>query len=159
MRAMMSLINAIVAIAPVAFVAIIALPVAGVGVRLTHVAENSNFHPLLGIILTHKYMWRCCRFSQGCHWPAIPVSDENMGMLMIWRIATFRRFPFVSWPSSPAESIPMLASSAKAVATETYVVLPIIATCTIVVKLVLYVILSAALACYVRLGVQNRSTK
>jgi hypothetical protein len=47
----------------------------------------------------------------------------------------------------------MFATSAKTVAAETYIVFPIIATRAIVMKLVLYVVLATALACYVRLCV------
>ena len=158
MRAMMALVNAIIAIAPVAFVAVVALPVAGIGVCLAHVAEDSNFHPFPGIVLAHKHMWRRCRFCQWCHRPAIPMSNKDMGVLMIWRIATFGCFSFVSRPGSPAKPIPMLASSTEAVAAEAYIILSIIATFTVVVKLVLYVILTTSLARYVRLVVHNRST-
>jgi hypothetical protein len=86
------------------------------------------------------------------------MSNEDMGVLMVWRIATFGCFPFVSRPGSPAKPIPMLASSTEAVAAEADIILSIIATFTVVVKLVLYVILTTPLARYVRLVVQNRST-
>lgn len=156
MRTVMALVDAIIAIAPVAFIAIVALPVAGIGICLAHVAEDADFDPFLGIVLAHEHMWRCCGLCQWRHGSAISMPDEDMGVLVVWRIATFGGFSFVSWPGSPAKPIPMLASSAETVAAEAYVILSIVATSTVVVKLVLYVVFTTSLARYVRLVVQNR---
>ena len=49
----MALVNAIIAIAPVAFVAVVAFPVAGIGVGFAVFAEDAEFHSLLGIVFAH----------------------------------------------------------------------------------------------------------
>ena len=151
MRTVMPLINAIIAIAPVAVVAIVTFPVAGVGVCLAHIAEDANFYPLLGVILAHEHMWWCRGFRQGRHGSAISVPDQDMGMLVIGRITTLWCFALIPGPSSPTKAVPMLASSAKTIAAKTHVVLATIAASTIVVKLVLYVVFTTALACHMGL--------
>jgi hypothetical protein len=81
------------------------------------------------------------------------MPNENMRVLVVRRVAALWCFSFVSWPGSPAKSIPVLASFAKAVATKTYIILSIVATSTIVVKLILDVVLSTVPTCNVRLCV------
>jgi hypothetical protein len=159
MRTVTPLVDAIVAIAPVAFVAIVTFPVAGVGVCLAHVAEDANLYPLLGVVLTHEHMGGCRGFGQGRHGSAISMPDQDMRVLVIGRITTLWCFSLISGPSSPAKAIPVLASSAKAVAAKTDVVLSTIAASTVVVKLVLYVVFGTTLACYTRLFIQDRRSQ
>lgn len=54
MRAMTALIDAIIAVAPFTLITVVALPIASVGESLADVAENSNFSPLIRIVLTHE---------------------------------------------------------------------------------------------------------
>jgi hypothetical protein len=154
-----ALVDAIIAIAPVAFVAVVAFPVACICVRFAHVAEHANFHPFFGVVLAHQHMWRCCRFRERRHWPTIPVTDKNMWMLMVRWITPCRCFSFVTWPSGPAKTEPMLAPLAVTVAADAEVVLAIIAPSTVEMKLVLYVVLPTALTCYLGLRVDYRRTQ
>jgi hypothetical protein len=112
MRAVVTLVYAVITIAPVAFVTIVALPVACIGVRFAHIAKDANLHSLFGVILAHEHMGWCCRFCKRCRWPAIPVSNKDMWMLMIWRIASVRRLSFVTWPRSPPKAEPMFTAFA-----------------------------------------------
>jgi hypothetical protein len=54
---MLSLVDAVIAEAPVAFVTIVAFPVASIAEGLTCIAENTFFEPFLGVIFTHEHMW------------------------------------------------------------------------------------------------------
>lgn len=51
--AVMALIDAVVAVAPVPFVTIVAFPVACVCVCFADLAEDANFHPVLGVVFAH----------------------------------------------------------------------------------------------------------
>lgn len=53
MGAVAALVYAVVAVAPVAFVAVVAFPVAGVGVGFAVFAEDADFHSLIGVIFAH----------------------------------------------------------------------------------------------------------
>jgi hypothetical protein len=155
---MMALVDAVITIAPVAFIAIVALPIACICERFAHVTEHANLNSLFGIVLAHQHMWWCCRFCERRHRPAIPMSNEDMGMLVVWWISSFWCFSFITWPGGPAKTKPVLASLSEAVAADANVVLAIITSSAVVVKLILYVVLSAALTCYVWLGVDDRRT-
>jgi hypothetical protein len=156
---MVTLINAVVTIAPVAFVAIVAFPIACIGVRFAHVTEHANLNSLTRVVLAHQHMWRCCGFCERRHRPTIPMSDKNMWMLMVRWITPCRCFSFVTWPSSPAKTEPVLAPLAETVAADAEIVLAIVTSSTVVMKLVLYVVLSTALTCYLGLGVNDRRTQ
>ena len=54
----MALVNAIIAIAPVAFVAVVALPVACIRECFTDIAEDSDFLPFLWVVFAHERMRR-----------------------------------------------------------------------------------------------------
>jgi hypothetical protein len=55
---MTALIDAVVAVTPLAFIAIVALPVACIRKRFTDVAKHSNFLPFLRVVLAHERMRR-----------------------------------------------------------------------------------------------------
>jgi hypothetical protein len=159
MRAVVASVNAVITIAPVAFIAIVALPIACICKRLAHVTEHTNLHSLFGVVLAHEHMWWCCGFCERRRWPAIPMPNQDMRMLVIRWIASFRCFSFVTWPRGPAKAEPVLTPLAEAVAADANVVLAIITSSAVVVKLVLYVILPAALTRYVWLGIDYRRTQ
>lgn len=56
MCAMMAFINAIIAVSPLALVAIVTLPVACICERFAYVAEYTGFHSLLRIVFAHQDM-------------------------------------------------------------------------------------------------------
>jgi hypothetical protein len=146
MCAVVALVDAVIAVAPVAFVTVVAFPVACIGIGFAHIAKDANLHPLFGVIFAHEYMWRCCGFCERRCRPAITMPNKDMRMLMVWRIASIRRLSFVTWPSSPPKTKPMLASLAETIATDTDVVLAIITPSAVVVQLILYAMLTTALA-------------
>ena len=55
---MTALIDAVVAVAPLAFVAIVALPVACIRERFADIAKHSDFLPLLRVVFAHERMRR-----------------------------------------------------------------------------------------------------
>jgi hypothetical protein len=60
MYAVVALVDAVIAVAPVSFIAVVALPVACIGISFAHIAEDADLHPLFGVILAHEHMgWRC----------------------------------------------------------------------------------------------------
>ena len=60
MCAMTTLVDAVVAVAPFAFVAVVALPVACIRECFTNVAKYANFLSLLRVVFAHQYMRRYC---------------------------------------------------------------------------------------------------
>jgi len=53
MRAMTALVDAVVTVTPVSFVAVIAFPIARVGECFAHVTKSAGFHSLRGIVFAH----------------------------------------------------------------------------------------------------------
>ena len=54
---MATLIYTIIAVAPLAFVAVVTLPVASVCEGLADVAEHTDFPALLWVVFAHERMW------------------------------------------------------------------------------------------------------
>lgn len=159
MSAVVALIDAVVAVAPIAFITVVALPIAGIGIRSANVTEDAYFYSLLGIVLAHEHMRWGRRFRQRRHWSAIPMSNENMWVFMIRWIASFGRFTFVTRPSGPSKAVPVLASFAETIAAETEIVLAIVTTAAVVVEFILYAIFPATLARYMWFCVEYRGTQ
>jgi len=86
------------------------------------------------------------------------MPDEDMWVLVVGWVASFGCFSFITWPGSPAKAKPVLASLCKSIATDADVIIAIIAPAAVVVQLVLDIILTAALACYMGLRVQDGRT-
>ena len=141
-----ALVDTIVAEAPAAFVADIAFPVAGVGVGLAHVAEDSCFEA------ARRVFGCCCGARLGGYigGPFVSVADENVRMFVVRRVAFWRRFLFVLYPRCVAEAEPVLAAFALPVALQTDVVVAIVASCAVVVEVVFDMCLAAAVADYLR---------
>jgi hypothetical protein len=55
---MPALIDAVVAVTPLAFIAVVALPVACIRERFTDIAKDSDFLPFLRVVLAHERMRR-----------------------------------------------------------------------------------------------------
>jgi hypothetical protein len=136
MRAMSPLIHTVIAKAPVALVAVVALPIAGVGEGFASVAEDAFFEPL----------WRGCRLSEWRGWQSITVPGENVGLLMVGGVATLRTVALVPGPRCPAKAEPVLAPFALVIAAKTEIVVTTVATRTVIVELVLDVFLAAVRA-------------
>jgi hypothetical protein len=82
-RTVTALVNTVVAIAPFAFVAVIALPVTCVCEGLAYVAEHTCLYSLLWIVLTHEHMRRCRRFSERSKWSPVSLASKDMRMLIV----------------------------------------------------------------------------
>jgi hypothetical protein len=150
-----SLIDAVVAEAPVAFVTKVTLPVARVGICLARIAKHAFFQPVLRVILTHENVRRCCRLGQRRHWYAISMSSNYVGLFMIRGISTFRAITLVARPSSPSKAVPVLASFASTITAVAKIVTSVIAFRAVIVKLVLEVFFTAMLARDLRFGIQH----
>jgi hypothetical protein len=146
MRAMSPLIHTVIAKAPVALVAVVALPIAGVGEGFASVAEDAFFEPLCGSVLAHEHMRRGCRLSEWRGWQSITVPGENVGLLMVGGVATLRTVALVPGPRCPAKAEPVLAPFALAIAAKTEIVVTTVTTRTVIVELVLDVFLAAVRA-------------
>jgi hypothetical protein len=125
--AVSSLVDAVVAIAPVPFVADVAFPVACVGECFARVTEDSLLESLRGVVFAHEYMRRCRRFSQWRYGRSISVTRQDMRILVTWRIPTLWTAMLVSRPGSPAKAEPVLAPFTGTIATMTEIILPIVA--------------------------------
>ena len=55
---MTALVDAVVAVTPLAFVAVVALPVTCIRERFTDIAEDSDFLPFLRVVFAHERMRR-----------------------------------------------------------------------------------------------------
>jgi len=155
---MTALVDAVVTVAPVPFVAIVTFPIACIGECFAHVAKSAGFHSLRGIVFTHQHMWWRCRFRERRHWPTISMSDEDVWVLVVGWIASFRCFSFITWPGSPAKAKPVHTSLCKSIATNADVILAVVASAAVVVQLVLDIVLTTAPACYLGLRVQDGCT-
>ena len=153
---MTALVDTVVAETPIAFITVIAFPIACIGIRGAGIAEDAGFQALPGIIFTHEHIRWACRLSERRQWSAIAVSDEDMGMLVVGRIASGRCLLLIAWPSRPSKSKPVFTSLSEAIAANTDVVCAVIAPRAVVVKLVLYVLFATVFARYIRLSVQVR---
>lgn len=131
--AVVTLVHAVIAVAPVASVAVVALPVAGIGIRSTDVAENAYFYPFFGVVLAHEHMRWSRGFCYRCHWSAIAMPNKDVWFLMIRRIAPFRCFPFVTHPSDPSKAEPVLAAFFKAITAKANIIFAVVTTTAVVV--------------------------
>lgn len=109
-----SLVHAGVAEAPLPFVAVVALPVAGIRPRATRVAENTCFQPPCWILIGHHTSPRCL-FKSPLR-PPIPMPSHDMRVLVARGVSPLWRALHVRGPGRPAETIPVGAAFAEAVA-------------------------------------------
>jgi hypothetical protein len=153
---MVALVDTVIAVTPVAFIAVVALPITGIGIGSANIAESAYFYPLLRIVFAHEHMRRGCGFRKWRHWSTITMPNENVWVFVVGWVASFRRFSFVTRPSGPSEPEPMLASFAETIAAQADVVPALITTATVVMELVLYAVFPAALTRYVWLCIKYR---
>lgn len=71
------------------------------------------------------------------------MASEDVRVLSVRRVTTWRSLAFVAQPRRPAEAKPMPAAFAKPEAAQADTVITIVAPLTIVVQLILNVILAA----------------
>jgi hypothetical protein len=115
---MSALVYTVIAIAPGTFVADIALPITTVRKCFAYFTENAGFQSLGGLISGHQSMRRSSRFSEWCGRSSISVADQDMRILMIWGISSWRRPSFIQRPSCPPKAIPVFTAFAGTVAAE-----------------------------------------
>jgi hypothetical protein len=143
---MSTLIDAVVAIAPFPFVAILALPVTRVRECFADVAENASFKSLSRVVFAHQDMRRSVGFGERSQRSSISVSSEYVRVFVIRAIASFWGLSFIACPCCPSKAKPMFASFSQAEATQADVVVAIVAASTVVVQLILNVLFATALA-------------
>jgi hypothetical protein len=156
---MVALVDTVITVTPVAFIAVVALPITGVGIGSAYVAESAYLYPLLRIVFAHEHMRRGRGFGEWRHWSTIPMPNEDMRVFVVGWVASFRRFSFVTRPSGPSEPEPVLASFAETIAAQTDVVPAIITTAAVVMELVLYAVFATALTRYVWLCIKYRQVE
>jgi hypothetical protein len=74
------------------------------------------------------------------------MSGENMGFLVTRGIAALWTVALVSYPSRPAEAKPVLAPFASTIATMAEIIRAVVASRTVIMKVMLEVLFAAMLA-------------
>lgn len=113
---MLSSVDAVIAIAPLSFIAVIAFPVASVSICFAYIAEDTSLQPLLGIVFTGERIGCCRAFGRGCSRSSISATAHYMRIFLIGGISTWWGLALVCRPRSPTEAEPMLAALPTAVA-------------------------------------------
>ena len=156
MGAMASLVDAVIAVSPFPFVAVVAFPITCVRPLATDVAEHTSLQSLIRIIFARKCAWRCNAIGElELRFPIL-VSTEDVRILVGRRVTTGRSFLLIEWPGSPAKAIPVLAAFLGAIAGLAEVVGAIVATGAVVMQVVFYVIFVAGSTGDVRFRVLSR---
>ena len=146
MGAVAALIHAVVAVTPVALVAVVTFPVTGVGVGFANFAEDTYFDALLGVVFAHEDVrWRA-GLCERRHGSTVAMADQDVWVLVVGWIPPFWCFSFIARPCGPAETEPVFTSLAQTITADADVVLATIAASAVVVQLVLDVALVTALA-------------
>lgn len=146
MRAVAALVHTIVAISPLAFVAVVTLPVATIRPLGTYLAKDAGFESLGGVLLTLEYVRCRCAFSEWSLRSSEPMAAHDVGIFVIRRITTGWGFVLVCWPGRPSKSIPMFATFPPSIASLTKIERPFLTARAVVVQVILDVILPAATA-------------
>jgi hypothetical protein len=111
-----SLVDTVIAEAPVPLVAEVTLPVARIGKCFADITEDAIFQPLLWVVFAHEHMrWRRRLSERGQRYP-VPMSCEEVWMLIVHGITAVRTIALVPRPSSPSKAKPVLAAFACTVA-------------------------------------------
>lgn len=146
MCAVAALVDAAVAVAPFAFVAVVAFPVARVGPRAADIAEDAGFKPALRVVFADEGARGCRAFSWWVSRPSVFVAPKDVRVFMGWGIAARGSQFLVVVPGGPAEAVPMLAALFGAVTGLTEVIGAVIAARAVVVKVIFNMVLVASSA-------------
>jgi hypothetical protein len=130
---MASLVDAVIAVPPLPFIAIIALPITRICPCTADIAEHTGLQSPIRIIFASQRARRCSALGKRNLWLSKLVAPEDVRVLMGRRVSAGWSLFLVEGPGSPAKAVPVLAAFLSTVAGSAEVVGAIVAAGAVVV--------------------------